>query len=324
MTQSTELLALRYLYADLTVLTQYAGGNSIRLHHHLSDIFAAPRFVSSPMIMSTPHILLIGGHGKVAQLLTPLLLKRSWVVTSLIRDPAQKPTILKLAEGQPGKLAVQIESLEELKGSSDAQKVVDEVKPDWIVWSAGAGGKGGPSRTFKIDRDAAKYFIHAAYSTPSVTKFLMISYNSSRRQKPSWWSEDEWAVAMDTNNGALSSYFQSKVTADYYLSALEAKAKEQGTPFDAINLRPGHLTDEGVEKVQLGKGRAKGEVGRATVAEVAANLLEMEGARGWIDLLSGEESIGDAVKRVVTEKVDCIDGEDWNEIKKVADQRIVT
>lgn len=83
------------------------------------------------------HILLIGGHGKVAQHMTPLLLARSHAVTSMIRDPAQAGAITKLGEGQPGKLNVLVRSVEDVKSESDARKILDEVKPSWVIWSAG-------------------------------------------------------------------------------------------------------------------------------------------------------------------------------------------
>lgn len=85
----------------------------------------------------TPRVLLIGGHGKVSLLLTPLLLSRSWHVTSLIRDPSQTAEILSRAKGLPGTLDVLVRSLEDVKSDADAQKVLDEVKPDYVVWSAG-------------------------------------------------------------------------------------------------------------------------------------------------------------------------------------------
>lgn len=83
------------------------------------------------------HILLLGGHGKIAQLLTPMLLSRSWSVTSLIRNPDQVEAITKLGKDQPGKLNIVVSSLEEVKKEEDAKKILDEVKPDWVVWSAG-------------------------------------------------------------------------------------------------------------------------------------------------------------------------------------------
>lgn len=85
----------------------------------------------------THNILLIGGHGKVSQLLTPLLLARSWNVTSLIRSADQKPTIEKLGQGQAGKLNVLVSSVENIQSEDDAKGILDQVKPDWVVWSAG-------------------------------------------------------------------------------------------------------------------------------------------------------------------------------------------
>jgi dTDP-4-dehydrorhamnose reductase len=83
------------------------------------------------------QILLIGGHGKVAQLLTPLLLAKSWNVTSIIRTAEQQPTIEKLGQGQPGKLSVLVKSVAEVKNEADAKTILDQIKPDWVVWSAG-------------------------------------------------------------------------------------------------------------------------------------------------------------------------------------------
>jgi dTDP-4-dehydrorhamnose reductase len=84
-----------------------------------------------------PHILLIGGHGKVAQYMTPILLSKSWTVTSMIRAADQKPAIEKLGQSHPGKLNVLLSSVEDVSTNEQAKKIVDEVKPDWIVWSAG-------------------------------------------------------------------------------------------------------------------------------------------------------------------------------------------
>lgn len=96
--------------------------------------------------MTSHHVLLLGGNGKVARYLTPLLLRRSWRVTSIIRSHDQVQDLKRLGEGQPGKLEVLVRSLEDVKSDSHARSLIDEVRPDYIVWSAGAGGKGGPER----------------------------------------------------------------------------------------------------------------------------------------------------------------------------------
>lgn len=85
----------------------------------------------------SPHVLLLGGHGKVAMLLTPLLLARNWNVTSVVRNPEHEPEILNLGKGQKGKVEVLLSSLEEVKQPADAKKILDTVKPDYVVWSAG-------------------------------------------------------------------------------------------------------------------------------------------------------------------------------------------
>lgn len=69
--------------------------------------------------------------------MTPHLLSRSWSVTSVIRDPAQKAAILSAGKDGPGKIDVLIASLEDVKSQADAQKVLDDAKPDYVVWSAG-------------------------------------------------------------------------------------------------------------------------------------------------------------------------------------------
>lgn len=96
--------------------------------------------------MGSHHVLLLGGHGKISQYLTPLLLQRSWTVTSVIRNPDQVSAIKKLGENQGGSLNVLVRSLDDIKTQDQAKSVIDEVKPDYVVWSAGAGGKGGPER----------------------------------------------------------------------------------------------------------------------------------------------------------------------------------
>ncbi|KAK4130603.1 NAD dependent epimerase dehydratase family protein [Trichocladium antarcticum] len=256
----------------------------------------------------THHVLLLGGHGKIAQLLTPLLLRRGWAVTSVIRTPEQVPAIQKLADSKGGKLDVLVRSLEEVKSEADAKGVLEEVGADYVVWSAGAGGRGGPERTYALDRDAATHFIHAAAATPRVTRFLLISYLGARRTAPAWWSAAEWAAAQHVNTAVLPHYYAAKVAAD---EALYAAAKARGSGFVGIDLRPGTLTVGEAGGVELGRTTgSRGEVSRAGVARVADLLLAAEGARSaWLDLLDGSEEAGEAVERVVREGVDAAEGE---------------
>jgi hypothetical protein len=108
------------------------------------------------MSLTNPRVLLLGGHGRVSLYLTPLLLAKSWDVTSVIRNPDHKQEILDLGANKPGKVDVLIDSLDDVKEESQAKRVIDQVKPNYVVWSAGAGGKGGPERTKAVDEVAAK------------------------------------------------------------------------------------------------------------------------------------------------------------------------
>ncbi|KAK2002478.1 NAD dependent epimerase/dehydratase [Colletotrichum falcatum] len=256
------------------------------------------------------HVLVLGGHGKVSQLLTPLLLDKSWAVTSVIRAPEQAPAVERLAAGHPGKLNVLVRSIEDVTDQSKAQAILDEVKPDTIVWSAGAGGKGNPERTFTIDRDAAIYFIRAAVATPSVNKFILVSYLSSRRARPAWWSDRAWADAQAVNR-KLANYFEAKVAADEVLWR-ESKARRPHD-FVGVSLRPGALTEEPAGGVELGRTKeSKGSSSRESVAQVVALIADSDAfATSWVDHLDGDEDPKAAVDRVAKDKVDVAESEEF-------------
>jgi hypothetical protein len=127
--------------------------------------------------------------------------------------------------------------------------------------------------------------------------------------------DDQWAGIVKTNTEVLPTYAQAKQEADEYMTALAAQRKRESGPtrsFQAINLRPGLLTDQpATRKVELGitpKGR--GSVTREDVAIVADMLLGRADTEGWIDLVNGEEGVEGAVERVAREKVDAVVGED--------------
>ncbi|KAI1758638.1 NAD(P)-binding protein [Hypoxylon sp. FL1150] len=258
---------------------------------------------------SLHNVLLLGGSGKIAQLLTPLLLQRSWNVTSIIHNPAQVANLQKLGEGHAGKLSVLVRSLEDVDSDAQAKSLIEEVKADYVVWTAGAGGKGGPERTFKIDRDAAIHFIRASVATPSVTKFIMISYLGSRLAKPAWWTEEVWQEDLDTTRKSLQQYYEAKVAADQVLYEESKKRKD----FAGIGLRPGFLNTEPAGRVILGKTpTAKGGASRASVAHLAALLLDSPDVKSsWLDMLDGDEDPEAAVKKAVAEGVDTAEGEPY-------------
>lgn len=112
------------------------------------------------------------------------------------------------------------------------------------------------------------------------------------------------------NQGALANYYKAKVAADEELY----KVSKSNPSFVGIDLRPGTLSDDAAGKVELGKTKgSRGKVSRASVAEVAAALLDKEGVENtWLDLLDGEESVQEAVDRVVKEKTNAAEGEAYH------------
>lgn len=175
-----------------------------------------------------------------------------------------------------------------------------------------------------IDRDAAIAFTKASIHTPSIKKFLTISYICSRHGRPPWWSDEDWAAAQKANAETLATYFKAKVAADEVLTVLAKerleKEKEEGVKesdqFCGISLRPGFLTDGKAGRVKMGKIESRGSTARATVAETIVQVLDTEGGRGWFDVLDGDENVGEAVKRLVSEGFDAVDGEDLKAMRE--------
>lgn len=167
-----------------------------------------------------------------------------------------------------------------------------------------------------IDKTACIAFIRAAIATPSISKFLLVSTLLTRRNKASWWSEEEWKEVRRYFTQVMPTYCEAKLAADESLSVLGTEREEKDEGFRWVCLRPGTLNDDdGKGKVELGKTKARGKISREDVADVAMRLLE-GGANGWVDLLEGEEDVGKAVERIIGEKVDAIEGEDLKVMRK--------
>jgi len=115
------------------------------------------------------RVLIIGGHGKVALLLEPLLAARGDAVTAVIRNPDHAPDVL--ATGAVPKVA----DVESMDTGELAELIAGH---DVVVWSAGAGG-GDPARTYAVDRDAAIRSMDAA-AAAGVTRYVMVSYFGAR------------------------------------------------------------------------------------------------------------------------------------------------
>jgi len=210
------------------------------------------------------RILLIGGHGKVALLLEPLLVAAGHHVTAVIRNPVQEDEV---AATGATPLVADVQAF-------DTDQLTNLVSGnDVVIWSAGAGG-GSAERTYAIDRDAAIRSIDAA-SAAGVKRYLMVSYFGADRSH-----------GVDPGD-PFYAYAESKTAADAHL---------RGSGLDWTILAPSALTlDPPTGRVDVTANEAA-SVPRADVAAViAASVDDAATIRRTIRFNTGEVPIDEAL-----------------------------
>lgn len=212
------------------------------------------------------RVIVIGGHGKVARLLTPLLVARSHEVTAVVRNPDHAADVR--SDGATPVVAdvesMDVEALARLLHGHDV-----------VVWSAGAGG-GNPDRTYAVDRDAAIRSMDAAERS-WVKRYVMVSYFGA--------GPDHGVPEGDP----FFAYADAKSAADAHL---------QGSDLAWTILRPSRLTDDDptgrIETRRTGAG--KGSVPRADVALVVAQTVERAALAGAVvEFNGGDVPVTDAL-----------------------------
>ncbi len=188
------------------------------------------------------RIVVIGGHGKIALLLAPLLTQTGHRVEAWIRDPDQAAAVE--ATGAEAVLA----DVEQLNVAEMTERLTGR---DAVIWTAGAGG-GNPRRTYAVDRDAAIRSMDAAVAG-KVSRYLMVSYTRSGRD-PDVGPDD-----------GFYPYAEAKAAADAHLRHLS---------LNWTILGPGRLTDgNGTGLVEVGHHVTCGDTARANVARVALAVI---------------------------------------------------
>ena len=218
------------------------------------------------------RIVIIGGHGKVALLAAPLLVAAGHEVISVIRNPAQADDVAATG-ASPLVLSVEDATVEELTRALTGA--------DAVVWSAGAGGKGGPQRTDAVDRAAAIRSMEAA-AAAGVRRYVMVSFIGAYGD-----------VAADH---PLRAYAVAKIAADRHL---------QSTDLDWTILGPGLLTQDEptgsitVARLEPGASSADARTSRGNVARVIAAVLAEPASIGRvIPFYDGDTPIARAVAHV--------------------------
>lgn len=216
------------------------------------------------------HVVIAGGHGKIALLLEQLLAGRGDAATGLIRNPAQAPDL-----AAAGATAVVLD----LEHTS-VEDVAEHVRgADAVVFAAGAGPGSGAARKTTVDRDAAILLADAA-ELAGVSRYVMISAISA----------DDRTLD-ETYDEVFRTYIRAKSEAD---ASLRAR-----TGLRTTIVRPGRLTDDAARgHVKIADSTGRGAIARADVAAVVLAVLDApETAGRTFEVISGDTPITAAFNR---------------------------
>ncbi len=213
-------------------------------------------------------VFIVGGSGKVARHLARQLSARGHKPRCLHRDVAQADELKALGAVPVYGDLLQLETAElaELMAGSDA-----------VVFSAGAGGKGGPQMTNAIDGDGLTLAVAAAMAA-GIRRFVLVSaFPEAGRGK----------AVSDT----FENYMAVKKRADAHLAA---------TDLDWVILRPGTLLDTpGTGNVRAGQAIAYGDIPREDVAAALVEIIDHPDVnRIIIELTQGDTPVGTAVQQL--------------------------
>ncbi len=199
------------------------------------------------------RVLVVGGHGKVAQHFTRHALAAGHIVFPVIRQPEHASDLPHPPKSNSELLQPIVASIEAATVDSLAE-LLRKHNPNVVLFAAGAGGKGGQERTKAVDYDGAVKVFDAleksglASGNGDFRRLLLVSAVDSRdveTQRPEWYGEEDYARSKKTRE-AIGYYMQMKYEADRNLS--------KRTSFPWFVLRPSSLSDDaGKGKVMLGE-----------------------------------------------------------------------
>lgn len=188
-------------------------------------------------------IFIIGGAGNIGTRLAAQLVAKGHQPLSMHRHPEQAEDLSRLgAKPIAGDLTeLTSDALAGLMMGADA-----------VIFTAGAGGKGGEQMTNAIDGHGLELAVEAAQKA-GIKRFLLVSaFPEAGRGR--------------TVSDTFENYMRVKKAADAHLAA---------TDLDWVILRPGTLTnDEGTAMINAGLAIPYGNVPRDDVAATLVELVE--------------------------------------------------
>lgn len=211
------------------------------------------------------RIVIAGGHGQIALLLTRRLVARGNTVVGLVRNPDHAPDVT-AAGATPAVVDLEATDADTLAGHLAGA--------DAVVFAAGAGPGSGDARKDTVDRAAAALLADAAQAA-GVRRYLLVS---------SLGTEDPPA-----GDDAFAVYLRAKAAAESDLRSRFA--------LDWTILRPGGLTDDpATGLVRLAPHVERGQVPRDDVAAVLVALLDAPRSVGaTYELVAGDTPVAAAV-----------------------------
>lgn len=215
-----------------------------------------------------PTVAIVGGSGKIARLLLPLLLEAGHTVVPLVRKPEQREELIALG-AQPRMLDI------ERSGVPDFVEVLDGV--DAVVFSAGGGADGNVERKRTVDLGGTLAAV-AACEERGIRRYVQVSAFGVEAPPP------------DDAAEAWKAYVTAKRLSDRQV---------RESDLEWTILRPARLLDEpATGHVQIGVDLEAVPVTRGDVAAVIATVLAQPAAvwRQW-DVVGGRLPISEAVAR---------------------------
>ena len=196
------------------------------------------------------RVAVVGGHGKVARLLHPLLVRAGHTPVALVRNEAHRHELEALG-AEVRMLDIEKETPEGFARAIAGCRAV--------VFSAGGGADGNVERKRTVDLEGSLKSIEACRPA-GIKRFVQVSAMAVDDPIP----EDA--------SPAWRAYIEAKRAADEAL---------RGSQLDWTILRPGWLSDDpGTRRVIIGRDVPDGDIPRADVAAVIAAVLEDDGTIG--------------------------------------------
>lgn len=216
--------------------------------------------------MST--VAVVGGHGKVARHLHPLLRDAGHLPVPLVRRAEQRDALRR--EGTEPRLL-------DIEQATAAEFAEAFSGCDAVVFAAGGGPDGNIDRKRTVDLEGSLKSIEGARAA-GISRFVQVSAIGVDEPLP------------EGTSPVWTAYVEAKRDAD---AALRASG------LDWTILRPGRLTDDdGTGLVALGDDVPRAEVPRADVAAVVCAVLGSPASIGrqW-NLVGGDVAVDEAVAR---------------------------